>query len=632
MKKLNLITVDTSLQTILNHWQHNHSAFSIDTEGFPVDITVNARLDETINVSKDIHSGTISIAEPRYLSRALFLWLTLADKQPTFSYSEKAAFKEVGTMIDCSRNAVPTLDTLKSWVRFLSALGYTQLMLYTEDTYEVPELPYFGHFRGRYTAEEIKELDQYASLFGIELIPCIQTLAHLENALKWFPMSELRDTEDILLVNYDATYEFIEQLIATIAENFTTRRIHIGMDEAQRLGLGRYLEENGYHNRFDIMNQHLTKVMEILNHYHLKPMMWSDMFFRLGSKTGDYYDLDSHIPEEVKDKIPDVEMVYWDYYHTQQAEYETLIKSHQSLERPLIFAGATWTFNGMVPNYSKTWRTTQAALSACKQQNVKEVFCTLWLDDGAETLLETAYPGLSYFASQSYPSETGIDVTAEFFETLFKAHLNDFLSLNDFDCTPGVDKENITASHPAKFSLWQDPLLGLYDGNTAKLSLKDHYEQLTIKLLNVYNKENPLFNHSWQFYQQLARVLTIKADIGKEIRSAYLKKDKKQMADLVIQIDLLTKEVDTLRTYHRDAWFHANKPFGWEVLDIRYGGLIARLHSTLWRLAQWMQHDVAIEELDAERLINLPQSSLDKGNLGRQLYQHIVSPSKLSNV
>lgn len=88
------------------------------------------------------------------------------------------------------------------------------------------------------------------------------------------------------------------------------------------------------------------------------------------------------------------------------------------------------------------------ALSACKQQNVKEVFCTLWLDDGAETLLETAYPGLSYFASQSYPSETGIDVTAEFFETLFKAHLNDFLSLNDFDCTPGVDKENITASHP----------------------------------------------------------------------------------------------------------------------------------------------------------------------------------------
>ena len=108
-------------------------------------------------------------------------------------------------------------------------------------------------------------------------------------------------------------------------------------------------------------------------------------------------------------------------------------------------------------------------------------------------------------------------------------------------------------------------------------------------MLNVYNKENPLFNHSWQFYQQLARVLTIKADIGKEIRSAYLKKDKQQMADLVIQIDLLTKEVDTLRTYHRDAWFHANKPFGWEVLDIRYGGLIARLHSTLWRLEQWMQ-------------------------------------------
>lgn len=45
--------------------------------------------------------------------------------------------------------------------------------------------PYFGAYRGRYSAAEIREMDDYAQKFGVELVPCIQTLAHLHNALKW---------------------------------------------------------------------------------------------------------------------------------------------------------------------------------------------------------------------------------------------------------------------------------------------------------------------------------------------------------------------------------------------------------------------------------------------------------------
>jgi len=630
MKKLHIITEDSKSLTIIQEWSRFHNAFEMTNEGFPLYITIDQT--HTLYIEKDETAGHIFISDSRYLSRALFLWLTFSNQQSHFQYNETASFHEVGTMIDCSRNAVPTISTLKSWVRYLSALGYTQLMLYTEDTYEVPELPYFGHFRGRYSKEEIKELDVYAQQFGIELIPCIQTLAHLENALKWYPMAEMRDTEDILLVNHDETYLFLEKLIQTIAENFSTKRIHIGMDEAQRLGLGRFLEQNGYQNRFDIMNQHLKKVMSILEKYQLKPMMWSDMFFRLGSKTGDYYDLDAHIPEEAKTQIPDIEMVYWDYYHTKQSDYETLIQSHKDLNRPLIFAGSTWMYNGIAPNYSKTWKTTKAALNACKKQQVDEVLCTLWLDDGAETLLETAYPGLAYFAFHSYQKEEDEHLLHDLFMTIFDTKLDDLLLLNKFDQTPGVDPDNITSSHPSKFSLWQDPLLGLYDANIYDISLKEHYESLTTKLKNVYNKENPVFKNSWDFYQQLATVLTLKADFGKDIRQAYLTQDINTMTLLLNELEKLIDEVEVLRCTHQKAWFTANKAFGWEVLDIRYGGVLARLNTTKWRLSQWLNDRTPIEELEEKRLINIPQESLDNGNLGRQLYQHIVSTSKLSNV
>ena len=53
-------------------------------------------------------------------------------------------FRTFGTMLDCSRNAVPNLHTLKKWVDLTASLGYNTLLLYTEDTYEVPGQPYFA--------------------------------------------------------------------------------------------------------------------------------------------------------------------------------------------------------------------------------------------------------------------------------------------------------------------------------------------------------------------------------------------------------------------------------------------------------------------------------------------------------
>lgn len=71
-------------------------------------------------------------------------------------------FRTFGTMLDCSRNAVPNLHTLKKWVDLTASLGYNTLLLYTEDTYEVPDEPYFGYMRGRYSQAELRELDAYA--------------------------------------------------------------------------------------------------------------------------------------------------------------------------------------------------------------------------------------------------------------------------------------------------------------------------------------------------------------------------------------------------------------------------------------------------------------------------------------
>ena len=86
-------------------------------------------------------------------------------------------FEKIGLMLDCSRNAVPRIETLKALIDLLAKMGYNRLELYTEDTYEIKGRPYFGYLRGRYSGAEIKEIDAYAAAKGIELTPCIQVLA-----------------------------------------------------------------------------------------------------------------------------------------------------------------------------------------------------------------------------------------------------------------------------------------------------------------------------------------------------------------------------------------------------------------------------------------------------------------------
>ncbi|NLV59771.1 MAG: family 20 glycosylhydrolase, partial [Clostridiales bacterium] len=111
----------------------------------------------------------------------------------SFYLEQQTPFDTRGVMYDCSRNSVPTVATVKLLLRRMALMGLNALMLYTEDTYEVVQTPALGHYRGRYSHAEMREIDDYANLLGIEVIPCIQTVAHLERLLRWSCTADVRD-------------------------------------------------------------------------------------------------------------------------------------------------------------------------------------------------------------------------------------------------------------------------------------------------------------------------------------------------------------------------------------------------------------------------------------------------------
>lgn len=625
MIKLNFTGELNGLKEGLNYLSEELGV-SLSSEGISISLEQRPESDK-LKISFDGEQGRIVYSSPSTFFRQLNLWLVNYRNDQTFEKEETVYFNKTGAMIDASRNAVLSVEGTKEFLRQMAKLGLNLAMLYTEDTFEVKDYPYFGYLRGRYSAKELKELDEYAHNLGIEMIPCIQTLGHLYQVLQYGNLRDIQDTSDVLLVGEPKTYEFITRIIKAATDPFRSNRIHIGMDEAFGVGTGKYKQLNGERDIFEVMNEHVQKVIGITENLGLEAMMWSDMYLRIGSETHDYYDPKSVIPEHIIDNMPDVNMVYWDYYHEDEEIYRNLLQRHIDMKQKVIFAGGVWTWNGIAPNYGKSIETTKSALKMCKEANAKEVFATMWGDDGGETPVFSALPALQVFADLSYREDVDVELANDVCEQLTGLTYDEFYLLNSLDETPGVKENNLETAAPSKVLLWQDPLLGRFDKGIEGLELNTYYYELSKKLGPLTDKGQ--YKEIMSFYHQLAVVLSDRAEFGLNLKNAYDAKDKDQLNSLLKTAEELISELDRLRLAHRKVWMKYNKAFGWEIIEIRYGGTIARMSTVVDRLSAYLNGELStLEELEEDRLID----PIQEHNPGRGIFTNISSTSKLSGV
>lgn len=528
-------------------------------------------------------------------------------------------YKHFGVMLDCSRNAVMKVSQLKVFIDCLQKMGYNTLELYTEDTYEIEGEPYFGYLRGRYTGAELKEIDAYAKSRGVELIPCVQALAHYTALVRHECYREIVDVNDILLIDHPKTYELLDKIFATLAENFTSRLVNIGMDEAFMVGLGKYLSEHGYQNRFEILLRHLQKVVEIAEKYGFKPHMWSDMFFRLASK-GEYYDPKAHIPEEVKKLVPEnLALTYWDYYHDEKAFYDSMISAHKEFNREIWFAGGAWSWDGFAPFSNFTFRTMKPAMESVRESGIENVLITMWGDNGAEcsafSLLHALYT-IRQYADGNFEQEK----IEKGFYNLFKIRYADFMLL-DLPNRLSYEDEGREVFGICKSTLYTDPFMGFLDKNVASHRAIP-YEQYASDLKKA-GKRAGQFAYLFESLSCLCNVLAIKMDLGVRTRRAYQLQSKKEILSLAKEYGELISRLEKFHETFYALWERENKPHGWEIQDARLGGLMRRLETCKKRLKAYASGKIdKIEELEEEIL---PYG--DGKFLGFNCYEKAVSMS-----
>lgn len=517
--------------------------------------------------------------------------------------TESSIFSTLGIMLECSRGAVMKVDYLKRWLRKLALMGYNMAMLYTTDTYQLPDEPYFGYLRGPYTQLELKEIDEYAANLGIEMIACFQTLGHMETVLKWDVYQNIRDTKHVMLVAEEKTYQLIEKMIKFWLQCYRSRRVHLGMDESHDIGLGRYLDIHGYRLSREIFAEHLKRVCDICKKYELQPMIWSDMYFRNCSKTRAYYDKDIAFTEDDKAGVlKGVDLVYWDYYHDDEAFYREWINRHRELGAEPIMGGGIWTWRTLWYNRKLTEITMKPCIDACRKEKVKEIFFTMWGDDGSYCDFDSSMAGLAWAAEASWNVSPSQTVLKKRFACITHADYDECLIPSEITDDATIHEKEIWG----KDILWDDPILGIL-WRQVKLQNSGLWlrkQKICENIIARLEKCKTKSTDGGDLYYARIMMLFIhdKICLKNSIDAAYQNKDLARLKSLATDdIPALIERLDAFDMAFRDQWLRRNNHYGLEVMQIRFAGQKRR----------WTEFAATLQEFVDGKVPRIPDLETD---------------------
>ncbi len=498
----------------------------------------------------------------------------------------KTSFKTYSLMFDLSRGRVLQLDYLKDLLTKVKKFGINEVWLYLEDIYKLNE-PYFGFNRGAYLLEELKELDTFAEELGIELVFSIQTLAHMENFLRWSSSNKYRDTYDTLLVNSEETYTLIKKMFNFTRKAFKSSKIHIGLDEAFNLGLGAYFVNRGFHSQKELFISHLKKVKSLaLEAGYEEILIWSDMFVKLSFNIRSYYDtLEINKPTKPM-SLSNINLVYWDYYNVDSNKVGSNLELHLKLTKNTTFASGIWTWQRPTVDINKSLATSQVAIKECVNKGIKNINFTLWNDNGGYCNPDDFLICLPKISEEIFnlPSESLIPL----YEKTTKKNY-----LKEYNKTIINDLSNIDAIT----ILYDDPIYGVYIDQLIKYHKKDLQEAI-IKLVEFDIDKYKNDSEYYHLYKMIMLKLQLRVAFNNN------KNNQEELEQLIPDYKMLAKLYQEYLTIFTKNWLKSSKENGLEMHQYRLGGLKLRVDHMINLIKNKADFSKIIDEPNARQEIN----------------------------
>ena len=171
----------------------------------------------------------------------------------------------------------------------------------------------------------------------------------------------------------------------------------------------------------------------------------------------------------------------------------------------------------------------------------------------------------------------------------------------DLELANITEEEESHVHSPAKYLLFNDPFLGIFDSTVHK-DLPQRYAVAADKLAKSINGRT--YDYLFDVQQKLLCVLADKCDLGIRIRQAYQENDRESLKKLAQQdFPKVQRDIEQFTDAFHSLWLKENKAFGLEVQEIRLGGLQYRMEMCRQRLLAYLNNEIdKIDELEEKNL------------------------------
>jgi hexosaminidase len=196
-----------------------------------------------------------------------------------------------GVMLDCSRDKVPTMDTLYDLIDMLASFKVNQVELYIEHTFAYSQHREVWEHASPFTGEEILALDAFCRERHIDLVPNQNSLGHVERWLKFPRYNGLAESPEGFQTNWGnmewrpastldpldpGSLELMRGLYSEFLPHFTSKLFNVGCDEPWELGQGKSkaeVEKRGGRVYLDF----LLKLHRVVSDHGRQMQFWGDI-------------------------------------------------------------------------------------------------------------------------------------------------------------------------------------------------------------------------------------------------------------------------------------------------------------------------------------------------------------------
>ncbi|MCG9879136.1 MAG: beta-N-acetylhexosaminidase [Bacteroidia bacterium] len=288
-----------------------------------------------------------------------------AEQIPCGIIYDKPQFSIRAWQDDISRGPIPTLNQLKKEIEVLSHYKLNYFTLYTENVFKYITHPGIAPADG-ITAQEIKELKQFAKEHYVTLIANQQSFGHMEKLLKVRGYEDLGEANHILSPSNERTYELLKNFYAEQNEAYGGEYFQINADETFGLGSGINKPLADSLGMGGLYSLHINRVNQLLQKHQKKIIMWSDII--------------SHYPEIIPQISKDITLIPW-AYHSEESFVLMLQNIAQSGFTFWVAPGINNWLN-LYPNVEVFKENIHNLIRDGYHLGAKGVLNTSWDDDG----------------------------------------------------------------------------------------------------------------------------------------------------------------------------------------------------------------------------------------------------------